>query len=1047
MKINIKRIALSLCALMACAAVSFAEDITGKVVGSANQPIPDVVVTCSGCATVRTGADGTYTIKDVKDGSTLNFVREGYYPQSQLVKNAAAQKSLNIHMVETSKSRYNETSILATGKVENNGIIPGVSNLNRKDFALGSMSVDKALQGQVTGLNVVNKSGMPGEGSYLQLRGVKSLVAENAPLIVVNGVPYMPSNNESSIILGYSPSALQAFNNKDIRNITVLKGSEASIFGSLGSNGVIMIETDQATSTDVNTRITFSALYGHNWNNTRIPMMDAAQYKGYLSDMGLTYYPNQEAFFKDFGFLSDPTGANANLFQYNTNWQNEIYRSSNTQDYLFRVEGGDNIAKYNISLGYMKNEGTVKGTDTQRYNAQVNASMLVCRQLEIQAAINAAYLTGKYQEQSLRPETSPMIAAYRHSPLLSPYASDMYGNLISSYSSYWYGNIQNTDFMSSNPAAIVNELTSKARQYDMNSKISAVFTPIRNLVFTGTIAMYYNFNQERTFIPGVTSKDIVPLFDQYGSADNSVQIGSLNTFNMYYALNGRYQLDLNKYNKLNFLAGFQALTTDTEYDAAFGRNTPNDFYQTLGNSVTLGRYFSGYNNKWNWMNWYAHADYRYMDYLKAGITATWDGASSIGKDTNRFSFYPAGELELYLKPLLGLRMVDFINNINVYGNYGLTGNSRFASKLGKYYYTSTPYQTIAGIIRANVPNTKIKAETDYTLNVGVNSQLWNNRLDLSVGYYDIDARNVLMTGLRSSVLGTSVYYNNDARIKSSGIEASLSVMPVHTRDFTWMIGGNITTLDNKVKSLGNLNEIVTDLSDGGQIITMVGEKPFSFYGYQTDGVYSTTAEAKEANLTNSVGVKYQAGDVKFVDQNGDHVINDADKVLLGSATPDFFGSFFTRFEYKGFALDLNFVYSHGNNAYNAVRRITESGKDFSNQSTALLRRWSMEGQVTDMPRAVYGDKVGNNCFSDRWIEDASYLKLRDITLSYTWNKNWLNFLQGGTVFVTAENLFCSTKYLGVDPEFSYSGSTLMQGVDYGKVAAPRSVKFGVNLKF
>lgn len=1047
MKIYIKRIVLSISATLAIAAGASAEDITGKVIGSANQPIPDVVVTCSGCATVRTDADGSYTIKGVKDGSTINFVREGFYPQSQLVKSAASQSKLDIHMIETSKSRYNETTILATGKVENNGNVPGVQNLNRKDFAFGSMTIDKALKGSMTGLNVVGKGGMPGEGAYLQLRGVKSLVAENAPLIVVNGVPYLPNTNESSIILGYSPSTLQAFNNKDIRNITVLKGSEASMFGSMGSNGVIMIETDQATSTDMNTRITFSALYGHNWNNNRIPMMNSSQYKSYLSDMGLTYYPNQEVFFKDFGFLSDPNATNANLYQYNTNWQDEIYRSSSSMDYLFRVEGGDNIAKYNVSLGYMRNEGTIKGTDSQRYNAQVNASMLVCRELEIQACINAAYMTGKYQEQSLNPETSPMIAAYRRSPLLSPYASDMYGNLISSYSSYWYGAIQNTDFMSSNPLAIVDELTSKARQYDMNSKLSATFRPIRNLSFTGVISLYYNFNQERTFIPGVTNKDIVPIFDQYGNADNSVRIGSFHTFNTYYALNGRYLLNLDSANTLDFLSGYQALYTDNEYDAAFGRNTPNDFYQTLGNTVSLGRYFSGFNNKWNWMNWYAHADYRYLDYLKAGLTATWDGASSIGKDTNRFSFYPAAELELYMKPLLGLRMVSFIDKINLYGNYGLTGNSRFSSKLGKYYYTSTPYQTIAGIIRANVPNTKLKAETDYTLNVGVDASVWNNRVNLSLGYYNIDARNVLMTGQRSSVLGTSIYYNNDARIKTSGIEASLSVMPIHTRDYTWMIGGNITTLRNRVHSLGNLDRIVTDLSDGGQIITMTGENPFCFYGYETDGVFSTTAEAEAANLSNSVGVKYAAGDVHFVDQNGDHVINDADKKLLGSSLPDMFGSFFTRFEYKGFALDLNFVYSHGNKAYNAVRRITESGKDFSNQSTAMMRRWSMEGQVTDIPRASYGDRVGNNCFSDRWIEDASYVKLRDITLSYTWDKTWLNFLQGGTVFITGENLFCATKYLGLDPEFSYSGSTLMQGVDCGKVAAPRSVKFGVNLKF
>ena len=183
------------------------------------------------------------------------------------------------------------------------------------------------------------------------------------------------------------------------------------------------------------------------------------------------------------------------------------------------------------------------------------------------------------------------------------------------------------------------------------------------------------------------------------------------------------------------------------------------------------------------------------------------------------------------------------------------------------------------------------------------------------------------------------------------------------------------------------------------------------------------------------------------DVDGNGIINDNDRQVLGSATPDFFGSFFTRLEWRNWALDLTFAYSHGNKAYNAVRRLTESGKDFSNQSTAVMRRWSMEGQVTDIPRVSYGDKVGNNDFSDRWIEDASYVKLRDITVSYTWDKPFLSFFQGGTIYVTGENLLTATKYLGLDPEFSYSNSTVLQGVDYGKVGAPRSVKLGVNLKF
>jgi hypothetical protein len=266
------------------------------------------------------------------------------------------------------------------------------------------------------------------------------------------------------------------------------------------------------------------------------------------------------------------------------------------------------------------------------------------------------------------------------------------------------------------------------------------------------------------------------------------------------------------------------------------------------------------------------------------------------------------------------------------------------------------------------------------------------------------------------------------------------------KDFRWMVGGNLTTLRNRVVSLGSLGEIVNTLDDDAQVITRVGEDPYAFYGLKSMGIFTTTTEAEKANLTAN-GEKFVAGDVHFYDKTGDGIIDNQDREVIGSATPDFYGSFFTRFEYKQFALDMTFAYSVGNDAYNAVRRITESGNSFANQAKSVNRRWLMEGQQTDMPRVQYNDRVGNNAFSDRWIEDASYLKLRDVTFSYTWQKPLWNFIQGGTAFITGQNLITFTKYLGLDPEFSYSYSPMMQGVDYAKATAPRAVKVGVNLKF
>ena len=1042
---NIKKLMICLAMAMAWAWGAHAQTINGHVFTSTSEPVVDAIVTSPGCTAARTAADGGFTIEGVGKGSPLTVWHDGFYQRTVYV-NDMGTGDLRIFLVEEDKTRYNETVITPFAAGGGSTATNNTSNINRKDFALGALSIDNALKGEVTGLQVTNKSGMTGEGAFLQLRGVRSLVAENTPLIVINGVPYMPDANLSQIIGGYSRSLFQSLNSLDIRNITVLKGAEAAAYGSMGSNGVIMIETDQASSTDMNTRISFSAIAGMNWNSKRVPLMNASEYKNYLSDIGLTYYPNMEAFFADFNFLSDPDANKSYLYQYDTDWQDEIYRNSTTMDYLFRVEGGDNIAKYNISLGYLGDQGTLKNTNSDRYNAQINASVLVSKNFEIRANINTAYLKGQYQEQGMSLETNPMLAAYRRAPLLSPYKSDMYGNLINTYASYWFGAIGNEDFIVSNPLSLVNTMAGKNRQYDMNLKIQLIYNPVKNLTLNGIVGMYYNYNHEEAFIPGINNEDVVPLFDNYGQADNTIRVGTNHTFNMYYNANAAYRLNIGEQHKFNFNAGWQAVTTSYEYDAGFGRNSNNDFYQTLGDAQSLGRYFSGYNNKWNWMNVYAHADWTFHNLVKVGVTGAFDGASSIGNDATRMTFYPAADVVFMAKNLPALSTKDWVDKLNLYANYTITGNSRFSSKFGKYYYTSNPYQTISGIVRANVPNTAIKAEKDQTLNVGLEAGLWHNRVLVGVGYYNTKATDVLISGDRSPILGSSLYYNNEAELTSKGLELSLAVSPVYTKDFRWTIGGTLTTLDNKVNSLGTLNEMVATLSDGAQVITRVGENPYAFYGLKALGVFKTTAEAEAANLTAN-GMPFQAGDVHYFDANKDGVIDSDDRVVVGSATPDLFGSLFTRFEYKSFALDLTFTYSFGNDAYNAVRRVTESESDFSNQAKSVNRRWLMEGQDTDMPRVRYNDRVGNNAFSDRWIEDAGYLKLRDITFSYTWNKPLWNFIQGGTLFVTGQNLLCFTDYLGLDPEFAYSYSSLMQGTDYAKATAPRAVKFGVNLRF
>ena len=394
----------------------------------------------------------------------------------------------------------------------------------------------------------------------------------------------------------------------------------------------------------------------------------------------------------------------------------------------------------------------------------------------------------------------------------------------------------------------------------------------------------------------------------------------------------------NRIHQLNAIAGAQILTTKNEFDVGEGRNTDNDFYQTLGNTQADGRRFYGYLNKWNWMSYYGHADYTYNNLVQASVNVSVDGASSTGTSANRFYVYPSAGVTL----------------------------------LGKGW---KPLQ-------------------------------------------------------------------NSAWINNKGVELSVQASLVRTRDFEWIVGGNIAHYDDKITSLGGEERIIN-----GNWITEVGKSPYQFYGYQVVGVFSTQAEAEAANLMADNGNYFRGGDMHYVDQNGDHRIDSKDRVALGSAAPDFFGGFYTQFKYKGFALGAEFSYSKGNMAYNAVRNQLEGMNTLGNQSIAVLNRWSLDGQVTDMPRVQHNDPYRSTSFSERWLEDASYLRMKSVTLSYSFDKTVLNFFRSGTLYVSGENLLTATKYLGLDPEFSYSYSETSQGLDYAKMVQPKSVKFGVNLKF
>lgn len=1034
-----------LLATSVAAAYGQSRTVTGKIVSSLNQPVSGAVLSFNGMDDITTQKDGTFKA-ELKDGvRQISVWAPGYYSTSQLIGN---RSDIVIMLVPEDKYKYNEEVVLPH-RVDNTRPDGTTAvNIAKKDFTLGATKIDRALSGQVAGLQVTTGSGMPGEGSYMNLRGLRSLSTDNAPLIVINGVPYLTDKNASPLINGFSKNIFQAYDLNDIQNITVLKGAEAALYGSLGANGVIMIETDGANSNDMDTKVSFYGTYGVSWNNKRMSLLKGADYKSYLSDVGMTYFGNMEQMFDAFPFLSSSADNKYNyLYNNNTNWQDLLYRKAFTTDNTVRVEGGDEIAKYDLSLGYSSTDGILKSTSLNNYHTQLNTNVLVGKKIELSATVGLAYISGSYQNQGMYQEYNPLLAAYARSPYLSPYERDIDGSDLTTFSQYYYGQSTNMDFAVSNPLAIVNTLDAKSKQYDINIRANILYRPITDLVISGTFGLYYNYNRESMFIPGVTDKAIVPVYDKYGIMNNTVREGVGTTVNYFGNINAQYTKTFNYVHRLNVLGGMQLMLTDREYDAGQGRNTDNDFYNLLSNVDAVGKSVSGYAEKWNWMNYYAHADYTYHNMWKVSANMSVDGSSASGTDAPRFYVYPSFGLTWMGKSLGVFQNATWLNKLDIHADYSMTGNSLFSPKYGKFYYTSAPYQTVSGIIRSNIPNTDLRPEKNAQVNVGLNLTALNNRLELSFNAYRNKTTDGLMMTSMSPIFGTSPYYSNMAEITNKGIELSLSASLVRLRDFEWVAGGNISWNRGKINSLGKDSRVITSFGNGAELLSEVGGQPYQFYGYQALGVFATQAEADAANLTNDNGQKYAAGDVHYADLNNDGRIDDKDRVALGSPSPTYFGGFFTRVNYKGFALSAEFSFSKGNKAYNAVRRSLESLSSADNQSSAVNRRWQLEGQETDIPRANWGDPIGNNDFSSRWIEDASYLRMKSLTFSYTFTKKFLDFFRSGTIYVTGENLFTTTKYLGLDPEFSYSYTDNVQGFDNAKVMQPKSVKLGINLKF
>ena len=354
---------------------------------------------------------------------------------------------------------------------------------------------------------------------------------------------------------------------------------------------------------------------------------------------------------------------------------------------------------------------------------------------------------------------------------------------------------------------------------------------------------------------------------------------------------------------------------------------------------------------------------------------------------------------------------------------------------------------VGGKSIGNIGNTSLKWETTSRLTAALEGNFIDNRLNLHVGYFRSWTSDLITLHRLAWTSGLEQNWSNDGKLENQGFDAGFGVKILALKDLSWEVGASAGHYKNEVTALPDGKSLETNLY-GATILTEVGRPVGVFYGYKTEGVFTTQGEADNAALyqINERGqrMNFAAGDMHFADLDGNHVIDEADRTVIGDPNPDIYGNIYTRLAWKQWTLNATMNYQLGNDIYNYQRSLIEGGSQFYNQTTAMNSRWTTEGQQADIPRVSYGDPMGNARFSDRWIEDGSYLRLANVTLAYELPIQ-STYLQGITVWGSAQNLFTLTRYLGGDPDCSLSGSVLAQGIDRGLLARGRSFSLGIKI--
>ena len=650
------------------------------------------------------------------------------------------------------------------------------------------------------------------------------------------------------------------------------------------------------------------------------------------------------------------------------------------------------------------------------------------------------------------------------SPFLSPYSygrgqfsSDHWNTDKEDYLKEALANYSSYNWRLGNPAAQLEYSSAENKNHFENSLLNLTITPKYSFNSNLSVSEHFSYNlvntSEMFYVPlsgtpsyyvgslgGKRNNEVRSLASKQNSVMSDTRIDWHNRYDAHYVhVFGGARMN------------FESFTSN----AQVGYNTGNDKTPFLSSSLDNVS-VDGISENWNSLAWYAQAEYNYKSryYLQANLTM--EGNSRFGSDAGvklfkaPWGIFPAVQAAWVITNEPWMSHVDGIDYLRLSAGYDVSGNDDIDYYAARSYFRANQFlHAVSGLSFDGIGNTEIQWETTRRLNIGLEGNFINNRLGMSVNYFRSNTDNLLTTQSLGFISGLDQNWSNGGKLRNEGFDVSLTAKVIALRDWQWQLGASAGHYKNKITQLPDGADFMDNSIYGATIRTQVGQAANLFYGYRTLGVFKDTEAAQAAGLyilaDNGVDhLNFEAGDMHFVDLDGNGEINDNDRTIIGDPNPDIYGNIFTTVAWKRLKLDVRFNYSLGNDIYNYMRAQLEGGNRFMNQTTAMNRRWQKEGQETDIPRITFQDPMGNSRFSDRWIEDGSYLRLKTVTLSYDLPLQ-SEYIQGVQLWIQGNNLFTMTKYLGTDPEGAMSSSVIGQGIDLGRLPHSRSIIAGVKI--